>query len=135
MRSTRTGWALGYLLFTGIGLPIAWIAQWAGYVMGGTVPAIGIDAFRLIAAMDLSFMVPWMLVGAVLLVRRQAWGWVIAPVIIAKGATYTLVLTASSLVAALRGIEGSLEQAPIWAAWTLAGMAAGWTLLRGPDPT
>lgn len=133
MRSAPVGWAVAYLLFTGIGLTVAWLAQWAGYVINGTVPAVGLDAFRLIAAMDLSFMVPPMLVGAALLARRRPWGSVIAPVIILKGATYTLVLTASSLVAGTRGIEGSFEQAPIWAAWTVAGMLAGWTLLRGLD--
>jgi hypothetical protein len=123
-------WIAGYMLFTGIGLALAWTAQWAAYVFAGTVPSIGAEPFQLIAAMDLTFMVPWFVVGAVLLLRRDAWGVIVAPIVILKGATYTLVLTTSSTVAALRGIDGTLEQIPIWAAWTALGLLAAWAMLR-----
>lgn len=127
--ATPNRWIAAYMLFTGIGLAFAWTAQWAAYVFGGTVPSIGVEPFRLVAAMDLTFMVPWFVVGAVLLVRRAAWGYIVAPIIIVKGAAYTLVLTTTSAVAAVRGIEGSFEQIPIWAAWTVLGMLAAWGLL------
>ena len=127
--STPRRWIAGYMLFTGIGLAFAWTAQWAAYVFAGTVPSIGVEPFRLVAAMDLTFMVPWFVVGAVLLVRRHAWGFLVAPIIILKGATYTLVLTTTSTVAALRGVAGSAEQIPIWGAWTLLGVLATWGLL------
>lgn len=91
----------------------------------------GHEPFQLVAAMDFTFMVPWFVAGAILLLRRSAWGFLIAPIIIIKGATYTLVLTTTSAVAALRGVEGSLEQIPIWAAWTLVGAPASWALLGG----
>lgn len=123
----------GYMLLTGIGLSVAWLAQWAAYVLGGTVPPIGVDAFALVAAMDLSFVVPWFLIGAVLLLRRRPWGFVIAPIMLIKGATYTLVLTAGSSVAASRGIEGTGEQIPIWAAWTVVGALVAWALLRSAN--
>jgi hypothetical protein len=129
--STPVRAVAGYMLFTGIGLALAWTGQWARYMATGETPEIGVEAFHFIAAMDLTFMVPWFAVGAVLLLRRQAWGFVIATVIVAKGATYTLVLTVSSAVAAGRGVEGSLEQVPIWGLWTAAGAAAAWALLRG----
>jgi len=130
-------WIAGYMLLTGIGLALAWTAQWAAYVFGGTVPSIGVEPFQLVAAMDLTFMVPWFIVGAILLLRRNAWGFLVTPIVIVKGATYTLVLTTSSTVAALRGVEGSAEQIPIWTAWTLLGALAAWGLLgsvRTPEP-
>lgn len=37
---------------------------------------------------------------------------------------YTLVLTATSIVAASRDIAGTAEQIPIWAAWTVLGTLA-----------
>jgi hypothetical protein len=129
-------WIAGYMLFTGIGLTFAWTAQWAAYVFAGTIPSIGVEPFQLVAAMDLTFMVPWFVVGAALLLRRSAWGFLVAPILIIKGATYTLVLTTTSAVAALRGVEGSVEQIPIWAAWTALGVFATWGLLgsiRGPE--
>jgi hypothetical protein len=119
----------GYMLFTGIGLTFAWTAQWAAYVLAGKIPSIGVEPFQLVAAMDLTFMVPWFVVGAVLLLRRSTWGFLVAPIIILKGATYTLVLTTTSTVAGIRGVEGSFEQVPIWAAWTLLGLLAAWGLL------
>lgn len=119
----------GYMGFTGLGLAIAWLAQWAAYVFAGTEPSVGEAPFRLVAAMDLSFMVPTMLVGCVLLWRRRAWGFVIAVMTIVQGATYTAGLTIASIVGGLRGVAGSMEQAPVWGAWTLVGAAAAIALL------
>jgi hypothetical protein len=121
----------GYMMLTGLGLAVAWTAQWAGWVFGGVEPAIGEEAFTLIAAMDLSLMVPYFVLGAVLLWRRHPWGYVLGAIMNVKGATYTLVLTASSTVAATRGIEGSAAQIPVWGLWTLAGAAAAIALVRG----
>lgn len=121
----------GYMAFTGIGLAIAWSAQWAGWVFSGIEPAIGEEAFRLIAVLDLSLMVPYFVLGAVLLWRARAWGYVLGAIMCLKGATYTLVLTVSSAVAATRGIEGAAGQVPVWAAWTLAGALATLGLLSG----
>ncbi len=131
---TPIKWISGYMLFTGIGLAIAWIVQWLNFMLTGAVPDVGEEGFRLIASLDLSYIVPWFILGAVLLLRRQPWGYIIAMIITMKGATYTLVLTSASTVGALRGIEGSLEQIPVWAAWTLAGGLAVWGLLRNLQP-
>jgi hypothetical protein len=128
--TTPVRWIAGYMLFTGIGLAIAWTAQWAMLLAAGVEPTIGAEAFQLVAAMDMTFMVPWFVVGAVLLLRRAPWGYIVAPIIIMKGATYTLVLSATSTVAVLRGVEGTAEQIPIWVAWTAVGGIAAWALLR-----
>jgi len=78
--------------------------------------------------------VPWFLVGAVLLLKGNAWGFLVAPIILLKGATYTLVLTAGSTAAALRGVDGTLEQIPIWAAWTAIGLLTAWATLCSVTP-
>jgi len=128
-------WIVGYMMFTAIGLAVAWTAQWAAYAFAGAIPSIGVEPFQLVAAMDLTFMVPWFMVGAILLLRRNAWGFLVAPIIILKGATYTLVLTTSSTVAALRGIDGTIEQIPIWAAWTAIGLLAAWGVFGSMRPS
>ncbi len=127
--STPRRWIAAYMLFTGIGLTFAWTGQWAAYVFGGVVPSIGVEPFQLVAAMDLTFMVPWFVVGAVLLLHGAAWGYIVSSIVVVKGAAYTLVLTTTSTIAALRGVEGSAEQIPIWAAWTLLGALAASGLL------
>lgn len=132
--STPVRWVAGYMVATGAVLLVAWIAQWAAYIFGGVEPAIGTDAFALIAAMDLTFVVPFMLLGGVMLWRRRPWGYVLGPIVTLKAATYTLVLTVNSYVGEARGFEGSAEQIPIWAAWTLVGVLAVLAMLRGVSP-
>jgi hypothetical protein len=127
---TPVRWIGGYMLATGAVLATAWTLQWALLVFRGIEPAIGEEALALIAAMDLAFVVPYMMIGGVLLWRRRPWGFVLGPIMILKGATYTLVLTASSTIGALRGLEGSAAQIPVWAVWTLLGLGAMGLLLR-----
>jgi len=131
---TPVKWIGGYMLFTGSGLSVAWIAQWLNFMLTGAVPDVGEEGFRLIASLDLSFMVPWFVLGAIFLLKRRPWGYLIATIITLKGATYTLVLTVTSTVAAMRGIGGTLEQIPVWALWTLAGGLAVWGLLWNLRP-
>jgi hypothetical protein len=122
------------MAFTGAGLAIAWLAQWAAYVFAGTVPSIGEGPFRLVAAMDLSFMVPTMLIGPRLLWLRRPWGLIIAVMSITQGAAYTAGLTIASVVGGLRGVAGSMAQAPVWGVWTLVGAAASLALLLRIEP-
>ncbi len=131
---TPIKWISGYMLFTGIGLAIAWTVQWINFMLTGAVPDVGEEGLKLIASLDLSYMVPWFVLGAVLLMHRRPWGYIVAMIITMKGATYTLVLTAASTVGALRGVEGTMEQIPVWAAWTLLGGLAVWGLLRNLRP-
>jgi hypothetical protein len=123
-----------YMGLTGIGLAVAWLGQWAASVFGGMVPSIGEAPFRLVASLDLSIIVPAMLVGAVLLWRRRPWGFVLAVVATVEGAAYTLGLTLSSVVGGVRGVPGSMAQAPVWAIWTLFGIAAALLLLWRTEP-
>lgn len=121
----------GYMTFTGVGLAIAWLAQWGAYIFAGTEPSVGAEPFKLVASLDLTLIVPFMVLGGVLLWRRSAWGYVLGAIYTVKGATYTLVLTAGSVVGSMRGIEGAGAQIPIWGAWTVFGLLAAWLLLRG----
>ncbi|MBN2248001.1 MAG: hypothetical protein JW733_04815, partial [Coriobacteriia bacterium] len=123
-----------YMGFTGVGLGVAWIAQWAAWVFGGVEPAVGEDAFALIAALDLTLVVPYFILGAAALWRRRPWGYVLGAVMCVKGLTYTLVLAMSSAVGAVRGIEGAAAQIPVWGAWTAVGLLAAALLLRGLQP-
>lgn len=120
-----------YLGLTGAGLLSAWLAQWAAFVFTGTVPAVGEEGFTLIASLDLTFVVPLCLIAAALLWRRSEWGYVFGTIMCMKSATYTLVLTAGTLTAVLRGVEGVAGQIPVWGVWTLAGAAATAIMLRG----
>ena len=60
----------GSLIVIGIGLASVWIVMWAAYVFTGRPTPVGPDAFRLVAALDLSLMVPALIVGGMLLWQR-----------------------------------------------------------------
>jgi hypothetical protein len=118
-----------YLAFTGVGLTVGWLAQWAAYIFTGVVPSAGVEAFSVIATADLTMVVPLALVSAALLWRRRPWGYVLGTISAIKGATYTLVLTVSSAYGATVGTKGAAVQIPVWAVWTAGGLAVVAVLL------
>ena len=68
--STRTAVRLlaGYMLAVACGLSIVWVGTWARYIFAGQALPATPEVFRLVAALDLSFMVrkkdgnsPWTL--------------------------------------------------------------------------
>lgn len=72
------------------------------------------EAFKVVAALDLSVMVPTLTVGGILLWRRQPWGYVIAAIGSIQGALYLLVLSVNSIVAIRRGLVAAPGELPIW---------------------
>jgi len=109
----------GSLIFIGIGLASAWIVMWAAYVFTGRPTPVAPDAFRLVAALDLSLMVPALTVGGVLLWRRIPWGYVIAAIASIQGGLYLFVLSINSLIAIQRGLVNAPGELPIWGPLTI----------------
>jgi hypothetical protein len=109
----------GSLVFIGIGIWSVWIAMWAAYVFAGQPTPVEPDVFRLVAALDLSFMVPALTSGGILLWRRILWGYVIAAIASIQGALYLFVLSVNSLVAIQRGFVNAPGELPIWAPLTI----------------
>lgn len=120
-------WIAAYMLFVAIGLTTIYLTQSIGFVLTGALPAIVTQTehpTNVVFALDLTLLVPILFLGAVLLVQRKAWGFVLAGISTVKGPLYTLVLTAGSLWAANAGVEGTSEQVPLWITLTVLGMMA-----------
>ena len=94
----------GYLLFVAGGLTIAWLGMWASYSFGGRPTPVDPEAFKVVAALDLSLIVPGLAAGGLLLWKRQPWGFVIATTATVQGALYLLVLTINSVIAIEQGL-------------------------------
>jgi len=109
----------GSLVFVGLGLASVWIALWAAYIFAGWPTPVETEAFKLVAALDLSLMVPALTLGGVLMWRRMPWGWVIAAIASIQGALYLFVLSVNSLVAIKRGIANPPGELPIWGTLTI----------------
>ena len=109
----------GSLVFIAVGLASAWIAMWAAYVFAGRPTPVEPEAFKLVAALDLSLMVPTLGIGGVLLWRRRPWGLVISAIASVQAALYLLVLSVNSVVSIDRGLTNGSGELPIWGTLTL----------------
>jgi hypothetical protein len=109
----------GCLVFVAIGLAFVWIGMWGAYVFAGTRPPVEPEIFKLVAALDLTLMVPALTTGGILLWRRREWGYIIAAVATIQASLYLLVLSVNSIVAVQRGFAPAPGELPIWAPLTI----------------
>jgi hypothetical protein len=119
----------GSLVFIGMGLASAWIAMWAAYVFAGRPTPVEPEAFKLVAALDLSLMVPALTLGGVLIWRQSAWGYVVAAIASIQGALYLFVLTVNSVVAVQRGLANAPGEIPIRGTLTIFLASIAFVLL------
>jgi hypothetical protein len=119
----------GALACIGIGLAAVWVGMWAAHVFAGRPTPIDPEAFKIVAALDLTLMVPALTAGGVLLWRRHPWGYVIASLASVQGALYLLVLSVNSLIAIQRGLSSAPGELLIWVPLTIATSGIALTLL------
>jgi hypothetical protein len=125
----------GYLVLVGAGLALAWTTMWAAHVFAGRALPVSPDAFRLVASLDLTLMVPTLTLGGVLVWRRRTWGYVIATIAGVQGSLYLVVLTTNSAVAIARGLAAAPGELPVWGTLAVGTAAATALLLAGvPRP-
>lgn len=65
-------------------------------------------------ALDLSLVVPALLVGAFWLWQDRPWGYALAVIVNAKGAVYTLSLAVSSVIAVRAGLDEVENEFSLW---------------------
>ena len=88
----------------------------------------------MVFALDLTLLVPWFVLGAIWLLKRQPWGYVIAGILSVKGPLYTLVLAVNSILVVDAGISETSEL-PLWASLTVLGTAASVLLFDHLKPS
>lgn len=120
----------GYLVFVAVSLSLIWFGMWAAHVFAGRPTPVEPEAFKLVAALDTSIMVPLMAFGGVLLWRRNKWGVIIAGIAGIQGSLYLIVLSVNSINAILRGLVTAPGELPVWGVLALATMTAAAVLLR-----
>jgi hypothetical protein len=111
------------------GLTGVWMVLWGSYAFGGRVLPVEPEAFKVVAALDLTVMVPLLCIGGLLLWRRHPWGFVIAPMAGIQAAMYLLVLIVNSVVAIRRELVAAPGELPIWGPLAVAMTAMVLVLL------
>jgi hypothetical protein len=120
----------GYLIFVACGLSVVWIGTWAAYVFAGKPTPVEPEAFKIVAALDLLWLVPSLAAGGALLWNRRPWGFVIATAASVQGAMYLLVLSVNSTIVIRRRLAASPGELPIWLPLTVCTAIAALALLN-----
>jgi hypothetical protein len=129
-------WIVAYMLFSAIGLSVVYLAQSIGFIFTGQLPSIITRTGHptsIIFALDLTLLIPVLIVGAIWLLQRQPWGYILAGISTVKGPMYTLVLTVGSLWAANSGMPDAATEIPVWLFLTMFGLIANALLFRNMD--
>jgi hypothetical protein len=95
----------GFLIFIGTVIALMWLGRIAAPMREGTVP-LGLDHYTtlVIQAMDLGFVVPVALLAGTLVLRKNAFGSLLASIVIVKGAALSISVSAM-IVGMLRAGE------------------------------
>lgn len=101
------GWIAGLLFFVGGFLLLAWLGRIIPPLLQNQTPPLENTTTLVIQAMDLGLIVPLALVSAVLLLRRSAWGYLLASVALMKGITMGIAVSTMGINMSLRGVPDS----------------------------
>jgi hypothetical protein len=87
------GWMAGLLFFAAAFLALAWLGRIAATFTPGAVPALENVTSMFIQAMDLGLIVPLCVLAGILLLRRSAWGYLLASVGMLKFVTMGIAVS------------------------------------------
>jgi hypothetical protein len=102
------GWIAGLMFVVAGFLTLAWLGRVFAALQPGASPALENTTTMIIQFMDLGLIVPAAILGGVLILRRSAWGYLLSSVMMAKGVTLGLAVSAMSINMALKGAPESL---------------------------
>ena len=126
-----------YLLFVAVGIGGLWIAQSLGFVVTGEVPEFITKVAHptsIVFALDLSLVVPFLVLAGIWLWQRRPWGYLLAAIMSVKGAVYMLALAAVSLAAVQAGFPESGGELPLWGLLAAGFLVASLFLILNVKP-
>lgn len=124
-----------YMLLVGLGLSTVYFATWLNFVASGQVPAIVVKTGQptnVVLALDLSFVIPLFVVGAIWLWQHKPWGYVLATMVNVKGAVYMLGLSAATWTAYQAGTVPTPAEIGLWGSIGILCLIASIALLTNP---
>lgn len=102
------GWIAGVLFAVGGFLTLAWLGRIGSPLMQGMDPALENTTTLVIQAMDLALIAPLAILAGILLLRKSAWGYLLASVAVLKGLTMALAVSTMGINMALKGVPDSI---------------------------
>lgn len=124
------GWIAGLLFFAAAFLGLAWLGRVAAGLAPGAVPVLENATSMFIQAMDLGIIVPLCVLSGVLLLRRSAWGYLLASVSLLKFLTLGVSVSLMALNMRRIGAAVSAAELTVFPAIALANLVMVALLLR-----
>lgn len=106
--SLPRGWIAALMFVVAGFLSLAWLGRIFTPLMQGVDPALENTTTLVIQFMDLGLIAPAAVLGGVLLLRRSAWGYLLASILLTKGVTLGLGVSTMAVNMSLRGVPDSL---------------------------
>jgi hypothetical protein len=136
-KRTPVKWISGYMLFVAAGLTMVYAIQSLGFITTGQLPPIVTATGHptsVVFALDLSLVVPVLVLGAIWLWQRRPWGYALAVISNVKGAVYMMALAATTITAVQSGASDDLSQVGLWAFIGTGSLIASLILLANLRP-
>jgi hypothetical protein len=123
-------WIAGLLFFIGVFLLLAWLGRILPPTLGGQTPLLENATTMVIQAMDLGLVLPLVVLAGIFLLRRSAWGYLLASVALMKGMTMGIAVSAMGINMALQDVPDSLGILIPFMVITLLNLVMAIILLR-----
>jgi len=123
-------WIAGVLFFAAIFLALAWLGRIAPTITQTQLPPLENVTSLFIQAMDLALIAPLCVLAGVLLLRRSAWGYLLASVALMKFLTMGLAVSLMGLNMARVGVPVSVVELSVFPLLTLLNLVMAILLLR-----
>lgn len=123
-------WIAGLLFFAAAFLGLAWLGRIAATFSEGAIPALENTTSMFIQAMDLGIIMPTCVLSAILLLKRSAWGYLLASVGMLKFLTLGIAVALMGLNMARVGVPVSVIELGVFPTMALANLVMTIILLR-----
>ena len=129
------GWIAGLLFFAAAFLSLAWLGRIAATFAPNSIPVLENTTSMFIQAMDLGLIVPLCVMSGVLLLRRRAWGYLLASIGLMKFLTMGVAVSMMSLNMLRVGVAISMVEVSVFPIIAVANLVMVVVLLRNiKDP-
>lgn len=128
-------WIAGLLFFAAAFLGLAWLGRIVATFSQDVIPALENTTSMFIQAMDLGIIMPTCILSGILLLRRSAWGYLLASVGMLKFLTLGIAVALMGLNMARVGVPISVIELGVFPAMALVNLVMTIILLRNIKST
>ena len=129
-----TNWITAFLLLLSVMLCLIEIPPCIQFISNGKIPELNLKTglhTNIVYALDLTFIVPCMVIASVLNFRKNIWGGVISVIMLVKASTYGLVLISGTVLLMQKGQTDPLL--PVWIFIAISGIFGLFFMLRNSE--